>query len=1139
MSEVPVEVDDGYSIGTYVEESEYQDVMQAPIIQENAVDDSSTNGICVLFDYKTCKITWLGNQVPTLQLIYPKDGKFVKELQTQRVIIGDINRTLTHQKFRITEVIPTDQDITVNATHIIGEYLVHNPIKGSNLPKTDSISQPNVTASWALGMIINNLVKPIPAINIDSDVMDVKNVNLDTSGTDALNLIIDPDQQGDAPANSVLAIFGGDFVFDNTTIYHRKNAGQDRNIYVRYGENIKSYSQDRSINDTYVAIYPYATYTAGQALATKDNINWSDLINQTNWSSIGSVTYSAGGSIDVYDCPVQGQVAIRKIATGQKLKLGPILNDGTMLTSLTGTQVQVNTMNGDGWYPIAPEDGGGWIESAWINFSKNGDYLINNATGHVTVAASGTDTPLTRWAIKGTATVSYTDGNQKIHVYYSPDQGPEHYRVTDSKGKPITYKNGERIEYDYIAIDENGKRWYRIGKHSWLYGDHLSINKETDVQSYQSSGIGFVKKGAKKYKINEKTGKVEVETRHLSVAEATKKKKKKYKVANRGTGKSREQVRINNPDYQKSEPLKQKQGYYNLDYGQIVVAGTIYYKLSNGSYVKKSDIDQKKKKTHLPDSPSKIEAKIVSTKGKIQMYASPSKGDALNWSIPVGESFDISHTAEGADGKTWYEVTYKDHTGWILSDNTSTSASTDMEPTTSDNDNPYGEDDEKNVKVDDQVVRVELDDTFDNVFNGALYAEGVNQSENAHIMRLDLSAYIKHDDQDQSGLQADGTWSATTDDKQQLYQAAVNAMQEYNIGVFPITMQVEYSDLDGTKADMLALSMYDTVHVDFTQFDKVEEGRVSGTVWNMAGEYSSYDSVTIGEPPKTWQHTLLEQAKENATQLVSQSHSRTQGLLNQYDQVLQKEGSSRLAAERKMMKQLGLIQDITDKNGKQIQQQLVTYQRFESQMNSIQSQAQDMVSWVYNVNQQNTIIAEPNWHNPEILTARTVDGGTMAFSANGLVFKDSGGNERPRTGITSDGKIYADAILAGTIDSVSINSCLINSALQISDGTMEIYLGTEKPNAAYLAPDDWTSNVMWIISPNYEAMYSSGQVAVSNRNVRDRINSGQQTTSIHPSYISVDHDSNHVLTDDNFQLHTKAMIKDWVKGWVKSTAWKG
>lgn len=189
--------DTGYSTGNVVEQSQYQDVMQYPMLQENAVDDASTNGLAMLSDYKSCKVTWLANQIPTLQLIYPRNGKFVKLLKTQRIVVGDVNRILTHQKFRIIEVLHDQDQITVNANHIIGEYLIHNPVKGTNLPKLNSISQANATASWTLGMILNNLVYQVPELNFESDVQDVRNVNIDVSNADALNLILDPDQQGD------------------------------------------------------------------------------------------------------------------------------------------------------------------------------------------------------------------------------------------------------------------------------------------------------------------------------------------------------------------------------------------------------------------------------------------------------------------------------------------------------------------------------------------------------------------------------------------------------------------------------------------------------------------------------------------------------------------------------------------------------------------------------------------------------------------------------------------------------------------------------------------------------------------------------------------------------------------------------
>lgn len=1125
--------DTGYSTGNVVEQSQYQDVMQYPMLQENAVDDASTNGLAMLSDYKSCKVTWLANQIPTLQLIYPRNGKFVKLLKTQRIVVGDVNRILTHQKFRIIEVLHDQDQITVNANHIIGEYLIHNPVKGTNLPKLNSISQANATASWTLGMILNNLVYQVPELNFESDVQDVRNVNIDVSNADALNLILDPDQQGDQPANSVLAQFGGQFIFDGTTIYHRKKAGVDRNIWVRYGSDITTYSQDKSINDTYVAIYPFATYNPGQAQATESNVDWNALITKTNWTSIGSVTYNAGGSIDVYDSPVKGQQAIRKINVGDQIKLGPALNDGTMLTSLTGTQVQVSTVNGDAWYPIAPEDGGGWIESTWVNFSKNGDYIVNDATGHVTIDAKSGQS-LTRYPVSGYATVTYSKSPGLIHVYYAPDQGPDHYRTGE------TYKNGERVHYDYYALDENGKPWYRIGPHKWLYGEHLSVNKEHDVQTYPSRGLGYVKKTAKKYEINKKKGTVQVAKHHLSLTEARKQHKQKGQYVWRGKGKNRHKVWIPNPDYQVGKPITHKAGYYRLDYGQVVIAGVTYYKLSNGSYVKASDIDKKARKTELPTQPSKIISQNADQQGKVEMYSAPSKGAAINWSIPDGQSFDIDHTAEGADGKTWYEVTYEGHTGWIPADSTSTSAATDMEPTTSDNDNPYGEDDTKNVKVDEQSVMVELDDSFDNVLNGALFADGMQTIESPHIMRLDLSAHIHHDDQDQSGLQPDGTWVATADDKQQLYQAAVSALKEYDIGVFPITMNVEYAKLRGDRKDLLALNMYDTVNVDFTQFDTVQKGQVTGTVWNMAGEESSYDSVTIGEPPKTLAHTLLDQAKQDTSNAITASEGRTHGLLSEYSQLLQQEGSSRLAHERKMMKDLGLVQETTDKNGKAIENQLVTMKEFEERMNSIDATATDIKNWTLSSG-SGVIQAYPSWQAPTELTAYNSNTGTkMAFTGNGLIFYNSDGTQKLRSGLDSNGQIYADSIKSGTIEAVSIKACTINSSLAFQDPTssMSIYIGTDQPAQVSLTPY-YGGRVIWLWSNNYQSMVSSGQVAVS---------SGGATTRVQPSLISVGNDSNHVLTQGNFADHAYSTIKTWVQGWVadyitvngkQHTIWKG
>ena len=1134
MADTTATVDDtGYDTGLDRDASDYQDVLDAPILLDNAVDDDRTQGVCVLFDYKECKVSWNSNQVPTLQLIYPSSGKFVSKLQAEKVILGDINRILTHQKFRITDVVNTDQDVTVNATHILGEYLAKNPIKGEN------ITAANVSASYLLGQILGHLAKEVPEINYDSDVSKVVNVNIDTSSTDALNAILDPDQQGDKPANSVLAQFGGDFYFDNTTIYHRENAGRDTNITVKYGSNLNSYSQEKNIADMYVGIYPFANYDPGPALATADNVDWAGIASQDT-TSVASVTYSAAGGVDIYSAPVKGGTVVGRLSNGDQISLGKPISDGQMVASSTkpGAQLQVNTINGDQWYPVLSPIIG-WIDGTFINFDKTGDYVVNNVVGHIHTAISSSGA-LIRYPVKGTGTVSYTQGNKKIHIYYSPDQGPGHYRLKDKNGKEKTLKNGQKLKYTYVEKDENGHLWYRIGPHQWVYGDHFTTNKDGDVQVYDSQGYGLIKKDAKKYYINTKTGKVTQPHEHLSMTAARKQHKKKYKYVYRGKGKKRHKVRIPNPDYQVGKPLKQKHKYYNLNYGQVRVGGVLYYKLSDGSYVKASDIDTKASKTRKPDSPEKIINRSTQNNGKIEMYSTPSKGSAENWSVPAGQAFDITKSAQGADGKTWYQITYAGHTGWIPAEYTSSSAAEDLEPEAPDDShNSYDDSDDSAIPtIADQTVHVELTDDLDGVVNGVLYPQDMTiPPENTHIMKLDMSNYIKHNDQDLSGLQDDGTYKATADDIQQLYSAALGALKEYDIGTIPISMTVSYSDLDGTKADLLALNMYDRVNVDFSKFDKIEQGKITGTVWLMRGEDSCYESVTIGEPPKSYEHLLLEQADQNAASQIASATGHTQGLLSRYKNMLAQEGSNRIAAERKLMDDLGLVQHQVDQNGKDIKTSLVSMKNFEDHMNEIQSFADDITNWVKSPG-SGVIQANPNWQQPTSLSARTSSGGHMWFSGNGLIFTDPDG-QTLRSGLDSEGRIYADAIKAGTIEAVNIKSCLVESALTIgtSGGSMNVYIGTNNPRSIL---NPWKGgNVIWAMSDNYQSMVSSGQFATTN---------GSDYTRIHPSAITVGDDDNQVLTQRNFAAHAYRRIKSWVKLWIadwitingtRHNIWKG
>lgn len=1091
---------DQYTTGMVQDQSVYQDVMRYPILYKNAVDDDATNGLGALWDYTQWVTTWDANQVPTAQLIYPSKGEFASAIKQGMVIEGDINRDLTHQRFRVDGLQDNGQQITINLTHILGEFLT-TPLL------IDTLQMPNVSASWCIGKIFDNLAKDLPELNYDSDVVTPKNIDMDTSSSNAINALIDPDQQGDTPSNSVLANYGGDFIFDNFTLYHRANAGSDPNIWIKYGDRLQTFQQEQTIDNTYVGLYAYATYQPGQAQATESNVDWSAW--SEDWTSIGSITYNAGGPIDIWDSPVKGHHKVGSINIGEQIKLGNPIANGAIVPDKLHPQntkgLQVTTVWGHTWYPVATESDngvGGWVDGTWINFDKTGDYVVNNAVGHVTVGINGTDQKLTRYPISGTATVNYSHGIQKIHVYYSPDAGKNHYRTTQ------TYKNGAKVHYHWIAIDENGDKWYQIGSHKWLYGPHLSIDKDTDVAVYPSQGKGKVEKGATKYHINTHTGEVTEARHNLSVAAARRKRQKPYKYVYRGRGKKRRKYKIRNRNYREGSTIKLRHKYYRLDYGQVSVGGTIYYKLSNGSYVRASQVDFKARYSDKPEKPDDIIEAVAGTQGRVEMYDAPSKavpkkdgkvhdkdGNALNVSIPVGQSFQVDHTAQGADGQTWYEVTYDDITGWIPSEETTTTAVGDLEPQAPSEDEQDDPDDTEeasdspaSTSVDDETVQVVLDESFDNVHNGVLYPEGMYESENTRIMKLDLSSYVQHDNQDTSGLQADGTWQATSDDKRQLYAAALDALKEYQIGEFPVTLTVNDADQDSIEGDLTALHMYDTAHVDFVNYNgKTSEGRVTHTEWVMAYQDSHYQSVQIGKPPVPLLHLLSSRLNKNTNELkrsVGEATAHTGHLFSDMQDALKAEGDQRRSKEIDIAKQMGLFNDQTNKLA-------VSIETIDKQIQNIQGQEQQLASDILSggTAQLQFLDAngDTNFLRPTQIRAVNTDGSYMVFNSEGLGFFDAHTGQL-NTGMGMDGKVAAQNIAVGTLSAMKLASCEIEGALTVGSGSdIAISIGTDQPPDAHDSPT-YGGNGIWLVSgggyPNggYEDMISSGRITIHHGN---------------------------------------------------------
>lgn len=320
-------------------ESEYAVFLRYPILYENASQDSDTNGIGALSDTLSCNVVRTRNQFPTLQLTYKRDGILAKELQNGRIIMSDMGPDLVHQKFRINQVQKSVDNIVVNATHIAGD-IAYNAI-------TDDIQLPSASVTDAFNSIMSKLAEPMPDIRFDSDIATMSGVNMQKGSGNVGNLLIDPDQEGDTQTQSLASLYQGEWTFDNYHYYLQRRGGDDTGLVVKYGRDLKTVDQDDNIANTYTAIYPYATYTPQPAKATDSNEDW-NAIGGTGWSKRGTVTYVAGGTVNIYSSPVAGHKVVGTVKNGDLLDLVNEIEDGKILPD----NKVVNTVNGDSWYYV-------------------------------------------------------------------------------------------------------------------------------------------------------------------------------------------------------------------------------------------------------------------------------------------------------------------------------------------------------------------------------------------------------------------------------------------------------------------------------------------------------------------------------------------------------------------------------------------------------------------------------------------------------------------------------------------------------------------------------------------------------------------------------------------------------------------
>lgn len=436
--------------------------LKHPLLFERASDDTTTLGLGYMTGILSGTITRDRNAIPTLAMSYLEDDYLAPEIKTGRIILADGGPRFLRQKFRITKLEHTiDQDglksLSIEGTHVIGD-LNYNVITGD-------ISYANIDPKGAFDAVNKLLADPIPQLSFTSDILKVANIawyhkDLDT----VTDILLGEDQMGDQ-TNSMEAIYGGEYAFDNYHVTFDQQVGRDTGLVIKYGRNLQTLQQDQEIENTYTAVRPYATYTPETEPDDTDNSQYIKA-----FSGVGVVQWVGAGGVDLYDSPFKKHKLLpKKLTNGDYYKIFHVAEE--------------NTVNGDVWYDLGGDQ---WIDAHFFTLDKVGAFSYNKVTGQGTITPD-VDTRETRETIvdfDAVATITYL-GDKAVTIWDSP---------FDSKQPTGKYlANGGFWRVYRKATDGDSHVWYDLGGDQWVDMTYITFDKNGDYAVTNTRGLTQIK----------------------------------------------------------------------------------------------------------------------------------------------------------------------------------------------------------------------------------------------------------------------------------------------------------------------------------------------------------------------------------------------------------------------------------------------------------------------------------------------------------------------------------------------------------------------------------------------------------------------------------------------------------------------
>lgn len=222
-----------------------------PILYNSTENQFITNGIGILADAVSCKVTEELNGEYELEMVYPIDGIHYAEIKNRCLLFCNANKENNPQPFRIYRITkPINGKVKVYAAHISYD-LSGVPVR----PFTSNSAAAAITA-LETGAAVDS------PFTFWTDKTNAGNLTVATPLSTRFVL-----GEGD---NSIIRTYGGELEFDRYTVKLHGQRGTDRGVSIRYGKNLTSLEQDENNSNVYTGVYPY--YSDGDSITQLDEL---------------------------------------------------------------------------------------------------------------------------------------------------------------------------------------------------------------------------------------------------------------------------------------------------------------------------------------------------------------------------------------------------------------------------------------------------------------------------------------------------------------------------------------------------------------------------------------------------------------------------------------------------------------------------------------------------------------------------------------------------------------------------------------------------------------------------------------------------------------------------------------------------